>query len=60
MELSREEALKKLSEAQSLLSDVYHWACESNKSDIESVMSVADGCIIDAYNFFDKLEEQLS
>jgi hypothetical protein len=57
MELSKDEALKKLKEAQDLLSDIYHWACEYNKSDIESVMSVADGCIIDAYNFFDKIKE---
>ena len=39
---------EKLEQAQSLLSDVYHYACENGLQDIERQMSVADGCIIDA------------
>lgn len=39
---------EKLEQAQRLLSDVYHYACENGLSDIESQMSCADGCIIDA------------
>ena len=39
---------EKLEQAQSLLSDVYHYACEHGLSDVQTQMSVADGCIIDA------------
>ena len=39
---------EKLKQAQDLLSDVYHFACENGLKEIESQMSVADGCIIDA------------
>ena len=56
MELSRDEAIKKLEKAQDLLSDIYTWAHHSGRSDIEQMMSVADGCIIDAYELFRKEE----
>ena len=42
------ELERKLKEAQDLLSDVYHVACEEGLEEIERLMSVADGCIIDA------------
>ena len=42
------ELIEKLKQAQDLLSDVYHYACENGLQDLESQMSVADGCIIDA------------
>ena len=53
------ELKEKLEQAQALLADVYHWADTpmtnglqvsplSTNSEIESLMSVADGCICDA------------
>lgn len=44
------EILKKLSDAQKLLSDVYHYAIDNKLSDVESQMSCADQCIIDSMN----------
>ena len=41
---------EKLEQAQALLSDVYHYACENGFISLESQMSVADSCIIDALN----------
>jgi len=46
--MNNSEMQKKLKEAQDLLSDVYHVACDEGLSDLERLMSVADGCIIDA------------
>jgi hypothetical protein len=46
--------LEKLKQAQSLLSDVYHYACENGLNDVESLMGWADTCIIDS---IDDLEE---
>jgi len=46
-----------LYQAKRLLDDVYHWSCENNHTSIESVMSCADSCIIDAENYLDKLLE---
>ena len=48
LEMPKEEMLAKLEIAQGLLSSVYHQACDSGDEAIESAMSVADGCIIDA------------
>ena len=42
------ELKRKLEEAQSLLSDVYAVACNENLPSLESLMSVADSCIIEA------------
>lgn len=39
---------EKLEIAQGLLSSVYHAACDAGDSEIESQMSMADSCIIDA------------
>ena len=47
--------INKLEQAQSLLSDVYHWACENDNQSVERSMSVADSCIIDC---FDKLNKR--
>jgi hypothetical protein len=55
LEMPKEEMLAKLEIAQGLLSSVYHQACDSGDKAIESAMSVADGCIIDA---IDKLNEK--
>lgn len=51
--------VEKLKTAQALLSDVYHYACENGLEDVESQMSCADSCIIDALDAFDQIEEQL-
>jgi hypothetical protein len=47
------ELRTKLQAAQLLLSDVYHYACENGFISLESQMSVADSCIIEA---LDELE----
>ena len=49
---------EKMKQAQDLLSDVYHYACEQGIEEVERQTSVADGCIIDAMNWLDKLEAQ--
>jgi len=48
------ELIDKLRQAQNLLSDVYHWACEEQESkllknsEVANQMSCADSCIIEA------------
>lgn len=42
------DLIQKLMDAQDLLSDVYHSAITMNNGGVEQLMSVADGCIIDA------------
>jgi len=54
MGMNKEEMLEKLETAQGLLSSVYHDACDFGDSEIETAMSIADGCINDAMS---KLEE---
>ena len=44
----REAMIKKLEEAQLLLSDVYHDATEAGLSNVENLMSAADSCIGEA------------
>ena len=44
----------KLQQAQHLLSDVYHFACDNGLEDIESQMSCADSCIIESLNYLNK------
>jgi hypothetical protein len=46
--------IDKLRQAQHLLSDVYHYACENGLQDVESQMSCADSCIIDSLNYLIK------
>jgi hypothetical protein len=48
MKTPTKDIVNLLKEAQDILSDVYHWACENGVEDVERLMSVADGCIIDA------------
>ena len=48
------ELIDKLRQAQHLLSDVYHYACENGLQDVESQMSCADSCIIDSLNYLIK------
>jgi hypothetical protein len=52
--MTKEESVAKLQQAQKLLSDVYHDACQEGDISLESLMSVADGCICEA---LDSLEE---
>jgi hypothetical protein len=42
---------EKLKQAQDLLSDVYHFACDEGLEDIESQMSCADSCIIESLDY---------
>ena len=51
--MTRDEMYSKLEQAQQLLSDVYHFACENGLTALESQTSVADSCIIEA---FDEIE----
>jgi hypothetical protein len=52
--MSNSELIEKLNTAQSLLSDVYHWADAKGagelkvNSNVASLMSCADDCIIEA------------
>ena len=50
----RESMIAKLEEAQALLSDVYHEACEAGLTEIESQMSCADSCICEALSELDR------
>lgn len=49
----REGMLDKLEQAQLLLSDVYHEACEAGLTEVESQMSCADSCICEAISALD-------
>jgi hypothetical protein len=52
--MTNSELISKLKQAQDLLSDVYHWACEEQESkllknsEVANQMSCADSCIIEA------------
>ena len=65
--MTNQEMIEKLNQAQNLLSDVYHWAStemsnglqlvpEHTHPEIESLMSCADSCIIEALNAFEEME----
>lgn len=47
---------EKLQQAQALLSDVYHYACENQFGGLENQMSVADSCIIDSLDMLEALK----
>ena len=51
------ELQKKLIDAQNLLADVYDYACEHDLSSVESQMSCADSCIIEALDTLEEMEE---
>jgi hypothetical protein len=48
------ELQKKLIDAQHLLSDVYHYACENKIDFVERSMSCADGCISESLDWLIK------
>ena len=47
---------EKLQQAQALLSDVYHYACENEFGGLENQMSVADSCIIDSLDMLESVK----
>jgi hypothetical protein len=66
--MTNQEMIEKLKQAQNLLSDVYHWAStemsnglqispESTNPEIESLMSCADDCIIEALDILEEMNE---
>jgi hypothetical protein len=61
--MTNQEMIEKLKQAQNLLADVYHWASTEMSNglqispqithpEIESLMSCADSCIIEALDHF--------
>jgi hypothetical protein len=65
--MTNSELKQRLEQAQELLSDVYHWASTpmtnglqvsplSTNAEIESLMSVADGCIWEAIHSLGETE----
>jgi hypothetical protein len=50
---------EKLQQAQQLLSDVYHYACDNGFDSVESQMSCADSCIIESIDYLEIQEAQL-
>jgi len=59
MDMTNSELIDKLTEAQSLLSDVYAWASVRGEGtfalnpEVERLMSVADSCILEAMDVLD-------
>ena len=53
--MTKSEIQVKLKMAQDILSDVYHYACENDLSEVESQMSCADSCIIDSLDYLKKV-----
>ena len=55
--MTQSELIKKLKQAQDLLSDVYHWADAKGSGELKvnsfiaSSMSCADDCIVDALDY---------
>jgi hypothetical protein len=49
---------EKLQQAQALLSDVYHYACENKFGGLENQMSVADSCISDSLDLLKVLDNE--
>ena len=52
--MTKEETVAKLQQAQKLLSDVYHDACQDGDIGLESLLSVADSCICEAIDYLEK------
>jgi hypothetical protein len=48
--MTNSELIEKLTQAQTLLSDVYHYACEIGDNVLEEQMSCADSCIAEAFD----------
>jgi hypothetical protein len=60
--MTNAELIEKLNQAQSLLSDVYHWADAvgvghlKTNAQLASLMSCADGCIWEALDALQEME----
>jgi len=54
--MSNNELIDKLRQAQHLLSDVYHYACDNNIQFVESSMSCADSCISESLDYLIKVK----
>lgn len=52
------DMLDKLITAQGLLSSVYHAACDNRDSNIESLMSSADSCIVEAFDYINNIRKK--
>jgi hypothetical protein len=52
--MSKKQMLEKLETAQGLLSSVYHEACDSDDTNLESLMSAADSCVLEAMEYISK------
>ena len=55
--MTNSELKEKLEQAQALLADVYHYACENGLRALEARMSVADSCILDALDSLEDMDE---
>ena len=57
--MTNQELIEKLNQAQSLLSDVYHWACKMQESklmrnsEIASQMGCAEDCILEVLDILE-------
>jgi len=54
--VTRDELLAKLTQAQTLLSDIYHYAIEIGDGALEEQMSCADSCISEALDLISMSE----
>jgi len=54
--MTEAEIKEKLAQAQSLLSDIYHFACEIGDSALEEQMSCADSCISESLDLISMSE----
>lgn len=52
----KQDFLKKLADAQALLSEIYHYAGDNNLFDIERSLSCADTCINEAIQSVEQLK----
>ena len=56
--MSNVEMIDKLRQAQHMLSDVYHYACEHKIEFIEASMSCADSCIGESLDYLYKVDNE--
>ena len=51
--MTKQESVAKIQQAQKLLAEVYHDACDSGNRVLESLMSAADTCICEAIDYLE-------
>jgi hypothetical protein len=62
--MTNNELIEKLNKAQSLLSDVYHWADSKGAGELKvnahvaSLMSCADDCIIETVDYLTGVDDE--